>query len=222
MFTEEMLCKAAEEANYVFEQYWHALDDENITFTKNFEHKMRKLIYRTKHPIFFRVIKSVACLLLAFLVSLVSIMTFNVEARADLLEWIKTYIPGAVVFHYAGTNNEELSNYRLTYLPEGYEEYLVNNGEDFSTVIYRNNEGKRITFRYRVAQGDTVKSIINENYTIQKVKIRDHIADLVSDANGDSSSNMVWIDYQTNLVFEIIADIAPDELIKMAENIIQQ
>lgn len=219
MFTEEMLCKAAEEANYVFEQYWHALDDENITFTKNFEHKMRKLIYRTKHPIFFRVIKSVACLLLAFLVSLVSIMTFNVEARADLLEWIKTYIPGAVVFHYAGTNNEELSNYRLTYLPEGYEEYLVNNGEDFSTVIYRNDIGRQIVFRYRIANEEIGKMLHVSNYKVYKVKFNYSVVEIYISDKINASKNMVWTSVDGDYIFEIIANLPNSELVKIAESI---
>jgi len=218
MFTEEMLRKAAEEANDVFLQYWDIQDDEIPPFSDAFERKMRRLIWKTKHPMVFRTLKSVACFLLAFLIGLGSLVAFNVEARAAFLEWIKTYIPGAVAFRYTGPNEEQdFHHYRPMYLPEGFQEYLVIEEKEHTTTLYQNSEGDRIIFKSIMAEGAFSKNLYSDLYSVERVKIENFSAELYED-DKDHSLNLIWTNDE-HCIFEISAKIDREEIVKIAENV---
>ena len=133
MITDEMIAEAAAKYNDALIQYWQNVEMEEHEFSSKFERKMRRLIWKVKYPYMHKALRSVACILIAFLISFASVLTFNVEARAAFTRWIREVYEDSIVYEFFGDRSETASlDYRVTWVPDGYE--LVD--EYKSEVLY--------------------------------------------------------------------------------------
>ena len=99
-------------------------EDEALTFSPAFERKMKKLIRRADHPVWYRIAQAAACLLLAALLSGCTVLAVSPEARAAFAGWVREVYETWFVYRYTGEEQPTSENtvYAPTWVPEGYEE----------------------------------------------------------------------------------------------------
>lgn len=111
--------------------------------------------------------------------------------------------------------------YRLTWVPEGYELYMQNDtfGDTFS-FLYKNPEGNMMSFTY---QPDREKArmylIPNEDSTGKRVFVNGDPGDLFLAEPGGLQSELVWWDPELEALCIISASVSEEDILKMAESI---
>ena len=111
--------------------------------------------------------------------------------------------------------------YRLTWVPEGYELYMQNDtfGNTFS-FLYKNPEGNMMCFLY---QPDREKArmylIPHEDSTEKRVSVNGDPGDLFLAEPGGPQSELVWWDPEMEALCIISASVTEEDILKMAESI---
>ena len=124
MITDEMLRVAAGMSLEAYVSYLESDYDpsDQHVFSEEFEKKMRKLIRKAKHPVFYQVAKRVAVILLAVLLSAGVWMSVDTEARAAFFGWVKEMYETYFVYRYSGESVEAENEYiKPVWIPDGYE-----------------------------------------------------------------------------------------------------
>ena len=224
MITDEMIAEAAAKYNDALIQYWQNVEMEEHEFSSKFERKMRRLIWKVKYPYVHKALKSAACILIAFLISFASVMTFNVEARAAFTRWIREVYKDSIVYEFFGEKSETASlDYRVTWIPEGYEIVYEDNNETSYCIIYSNTQADKdsLVFEYySLIEGRLVDFILGDDrYNIGTVKINDMHGEFYSSIDGNKSNNLIWFDEHHSICFMINSSLDVASMVKIAENI---
>ena len=139
MISDERLREAARRAEESILASLPEPEDCEAVFSARFERKMRKLIRRTAHPIRYRVMKAAACFLLVVLIG-GGVLTFNAEARAAFLGWVREVYSFYFEYHYTGSQKELSQDtiYCPTWVPDGYDLIQEPKAGARVDVIYKN------------------------------------------------------------------------------------
>ena len=111
--------------------------------------------------------------------------------------------------------------YRLTWVPEGYELYMQNDtfGNSFS-FLYKNLEGRLLHFMVQLdREGARSYLYPNENAEEKQVLVGRNPADLYLVDTGGANSELVWQDPEAGALFYISAFLPEEDILKMAESI---
>ncbi len=221
MISDERLREAAREAEEKLLASLPKPEDCEATFSPEYKRKMKKLARRTDHPVIYWVQKAVACILLTILIGGGGILTFSTEARAAFVGWVREVYENWFVYRFEGENSDAIGDtqYRPTWLPEGYSQTLVPELNDQVNVLYTNEDGNMIIFAYAnsssslalYAQGDASKST--------KVMVKDIPADLYLEEDDTHSNCLVWENSQNSIIYWIIANLPEDTIIQIAESV---
>ena len=208
MITDEMIAEAAAKYNDALVQYWQNVEMEEHEFSSKFERKIRRLIWKVKYPYVHKALKSAACMLIAFLISFASVMTFNVEARAAFTRWIREVYEDSIVYEFFGEKSETASlDYRITWVPEGYEIVYEEKNETSYCIIYSNTQADKdlLVFEYySLIEGRLVDFILGDDqYNIENVKIHDIYGEFYNSIDGNKSNNLIWFDEHDSICFMI-------------------
>lgn len=221
MISEEMLKKAAAEADQAIRDSLPAPAECEHEFSPSFQRKMRRTFRKAKHPIIYKLPKYAACFVLVVALASGTWLTVDAEARAAFFAWVREQYEAFVEYRFIGevSLENEVVEYELTWLPDGFsfQEELELDGGMYLT--YTNDSGHRIIFSY--LQGDDAASLfVLSDYTeAQSTQIGNIHADFYQ-ANEETSSNMlVWSSEENDLVFYIMADLPEDTMIKLAEGV---
>ena len=128
------------------------------------------------------------------------------------------------VYRFSGKTESPIEHhvYRLAWLPDGYAEFMAIEENRGITVLYKNEEGKRLRFS-SIYDPNTTEWYIDTSNTIQsKVKINGLTADLFTATNDETASIVMWIDSNENMAFYVSAFLSEEELIRAAESIYGQ
>ena len=171
-------------------------------------------------------LRRVAVILL-LLVSLGAV-TFHLlpaETRAAMWNWITEWGEKFAFFRYEADGGEgeptEMTYWRPTYIPEGFEEVeYVEQGKQIA-IIYKDVEGDIIKFLYLPLEGEMDSVVDNEHQLYSTVMINGNIGHLMVSTNNNFSSYLLWTDEIAKIRFKISVDFLIDleELIKIAENV---
>lgn len=222
MISDERLREAARKVEESFLASLPEPEDCEVTFSPEFERKMEKLIQRTKHPIRRRIMKAVACFLLAVLISGGSILTLSAEARAVFVGWVREIHDNYFVHWYAGESKNTLDEgviYRLTWLPTGYQEISAPVPGACVDTLFGNEEGMIAVFVYTTDPIASEVYIDKEYADVYPVQVGTHTAILYFDQRDDKANVIVWTDEETGIIFLINGHFDKDELIQMAESV---
>ena len=143
MITDEMLRVALEEVDNAILAALPEPSACDHQFSPRFENRMRKVRRRAKHPTAYRVLRQVACILLAILILFSSVMVFSPEARAAVVNWLKEQFETFYHYFYVGDSNSaststERSEYELGWVPEGYHHLASHDTENKRTILFVN------------------------------------------------------------------------------------
>lgn len=195
--------------------------NEDITFSANFERKMKKLIRRADHPIRHRLVQAAACLLLAALLSGCTALVISPEARAAFVGWIREVRESWFVYHYNGEEKDSLEDviYRPTWVPDGYEVTLEYSDPWHVNIGYQNADGELAMFSYAMYTETMEAQVESDGAEVKHIFVNKHPADLYLDPNPDEANVLMWMNDEVGALFSISAQFSGDEIIKMAESV---
>ena len=200
-------------------------------FSPSFERRMKKLLRRGRHPVWYKALHAAACVLLALLLSGCAVLAVSPEAREVFLGWVRefhtpTEYPPYIFYTYSG--EEEGGKvpdgvvYRPTWVPEGYK--VFNEGTHINgsvTIVFENGEGDNLFFSS--IEGPTTNGLqltMSEGDTMEKAEVHGRPADLYL-GGPDSDSAIVWGSEDGAWIFIIQGSLHEEKesLIRMAESV---
>lgn len=219
MITDEMIKAAAEEANQTIIAQLPPSEEYQHQFSKSFQKKMKKLIFRRKHPVLAKAMRTAAGVAIVIMLGCGLLLTFSAEVRAEFLSWIKQSSEGLVM--YFPTEGDKDSNrklrYRLPEIPEGYQEYDIDSREDGERFVYTNKRGEFLKFYYLYDSAENVFGMYTEEYQCVSVTIGDMKGEMYLTDNKDMGNAVVWKDKNTLFYLSVFSDA--EKLLKLAESI---
>lgn len=190
-----------------------------------FQRKLRPVRRRADHPYFYRSMRHAAGFFLAILIAGSTWVAVDMEARAAVSSWIKGIFGSFFVYQADGggvVTEIGPDTYRPAWLPEGYVETSVTDLGTSMIVRYENAEGKKIRFVYSNGSTESSAYLDMRDITLEHGIVNGEQADLLISSNPEISSGIVWTVYEDNMTFEIAAFLDRDELIHMAESVVEQ
>ena len=178
---------------------------------------------RRKKPLWARVLRTAAGLLLALSLTAGAVLWASPAARVwaaglarMLMVW--TDVSADFLFHGGDAAATDLSCWRPTWLPEGYEEVEVWAPGGIYKITYENAEGQSLTLRC-ISPNTSAVSMDNEHSDYSEITINGSKAYLlVSNAEGWQSS-LIWTNEENSVMFILRGYISAEDLIRMAESV---
>ena len=122
MFDEALRKAAAKlaEARIAAQPSWDELDHE---FSPEFESAMDKLMQKSQRKaIWRRVVYIAVSFLLVLLIGVGTVLTFNQEARASFVTWLREQYENSIIYRFWGSgNNSDFPTYQIGWMPEGFD-----------------------------------------------------------------------------------------------------
>ncbi len=219
MMTDEMIQAAALEANQALIAQLPLSGECQHEFSLGFRKKMKKLIFRRKHSILSKALRTAAGVVIVFLLGGGLLLTFNSEVRAEFLSWMKESNEGLVMYFTTEEirENNRKPRYRLTEIPEGYEEYEIDSSEDGAAFVYVNEQGKFLKFYYLHDSGEAVLGLDTRGYQCINTTVGDLKGEIYLPDDQNMENAIVWKDEST--LWYLCAFLDAEELLKLAESI---
>ena len=194
------------------------------TFSPAFERKMKKLLRRGRHPVWYKALHAAACLLLALLLSGCAVLAVSPEAREAFAGWVREVYETSFIYHFSGTGREAAAEeaviYRPALLPSGFQLWEESDLEERSLVIYQNSAGERAYFtRFPDTSTPTFQIERDGTETYQQVSVNGNPADLYLDREVGEHNILLWTDAAKGSIFCVSGPVSKDALVKMAESI---
>lgn len=224
MISDERLREAAREAEEKLLASLPKPEDCEATFSPEYKRKMKKLARRTDHPVIYWVQKAVACILLTILIGGSGVLTFSTEARAAFVGWVREVYETWFVYRFEGESRNAIEDtqYRPTWLPEGYSQTLVPELDDQVNVLYTNDVGNMIVFAYSNSSSSLALYTQGDAAESTKVMVNGIPADLYLEEDGIHSNCLVWKSSQNSIIYWIVAKLPADTIIQIAESVEEQ
>lgn len=107
MISEEMLKKAAAEADQAIRDSLPAPADCKHEFSPSFQRKMRRTFRKANHPVIYKLPKYAACFVLVIALAGGTWLTVDVEARAAFFAWVREQYEAFVEYRFIGEAPQE-------------------------------------------------------------------------------------------------------------------
>ena len=178
---------------------------------------------RRKKPLWARVLRTAAGLLLVLSLTAGAVLWASPAARvwaAELARMLMVWtdVSADFIFHGGDAAETDLSCWRPTWLPEGYEEVEVWDPGGVYKITYENAEGQSLTLRC-ISPNTSAVSMDNEHSDYSEITINGSKAYLlVSNAEGWQSS-LIWTNEENSVMFILRGYISAEDLIRMAESV---
>jgi len=202
-------------------------DRGELDFSPAFERKMKKLIYRRKHPVMSHPAFRVAAAILVLVLLSSAVILAIPDAQASFKGLFYEQKDGRYSYFLPGyVDADDLRTYHLGWIPEGYtvEEEMHNYSDGM--VIYRSQDRKNILFLYKIRREDDDTQIShsfqNVEHQWKETIVNGRSADLFEMyySNGEVSYCIKWMNEEQSILFTIWCEQMEPESVKMAENVI--
>ena len=175
-------------------------------------------------PIWKSALQKVAMILLVFTLSLGSLMAVSPTVRAAVVRWVTEWYETHVVYRFSGEQiTDEMPQYEVTDLPEGYAEIERVEWPSYVSIIYQNVNDENaswIYLQYIYMQQGASGNFGIENADIIPVTVNGLEGQLYlnRDAEG-ADSTITWIIPDENILFAVSAALNTDDILHMAESV---
>lgn len=239
LLTDEMISKAAHEVDMSILDMLPEPSDCNHLFSISFENKIKKIIRKAKYFVFYKVLKRVACIFIAIVLSVCTLVAFNPNARAAVIDWVKEKVGDFYYYFFVGESNsdntvaiapseegeiiskiEGAKEYSLSWVPEGYTFLNSFKVDNTTTCVYADKENLMLQFVY-VCGSDNISLFVGGGDYVQKYSASGNfIAEVFLARTPEHSNAIVWKDDINGVIFTISAFADEEDLLKMAQNVI--
>lgn len=221
MISEEMLKKAAAEADQAIRDSLPAPAECEHEFSPSFQRKMRRTFRKAKHPVIYKLPKYAACFVLVVALASGTWLTVDAEARAAFFAWVREQYEAFVEYRFIGEapQENEIVDYELTWLPEGYSETESHILAGSSITVYRNETGRIIQFSYSQG-GDATSLFVKSNYSkIITIELESMVAEYYEAEEQGDANALTWMSEDGEIMFCITAFEPKEVLVEMAESV---
>ena len=179
---------------------------------------------RRARPLWKNVAQKAAVILLVFSLSLGSLMAVSPTVRAAVVRWVTEWYETHVVYRFSGEQlSEEMPQYEITDLPEGYVEDERVDWPTYISIIYRKTNDENaswIYLQYVYMQQGASSNFGTENADIIPVTVNGLEGQLYLTKDSEQSdSTITWIDPDENILFAVSAALGDDDILHMAESV---
>lgn len=222
MITDKMMTDAAEE---LYQALLSSLPEESECvhqFSQGFERKMNRLIRRMEHPVRHRVLQRAASIALVLFLGFMALLAVSPTVRAAVFGWVRERYENLTTYYFDGEvqQNQELMEYELGYVPEGFRETYRNSSMNETIVYYVNDSsGKMMCLTYSFVEGYYSFNAEIEDCRCESVVVNGANAEFYDKGDAQRSNAIVWVDNATNTLFSITAFMDKEDLIHIAENV---
>ena len=171
-------------------------------------------------PVWQKVMQRVAVFILVVLINFGAVMAFSPTARAAVIQWIVEWYETHISFQYFGEEKpDEMPQYHISDLPDGYFEIERVDDVLSTDVIYENSTGEFLYLRYTHMNQDIESIIVPGDDEVIPISVNQMEGYLFIPKDPESRITITWIDEQNNIQFTIAAMVEPNELMRMAESV---
>lgn len=196
---------------------------EPHAFSEEFESKMHALFREERRRAALRkVLRTATAALLALVLGLTLFFTFNTEARASTLAWIKREFGQYSIFDFLHEPSGELPDCRLTWIPEKME-CVVDETVISRTLVFIDPEvpERGFTFMYMHMGEESDLMVIGlDMYEFCELQINGNYAEFYISTEPDTSHMLTWLDEDAGIAFAITAALDVDEILRIAEGVV--
>lgn len=195
--------------------------------TSRYKRRMRAMLtdplswlHRQEHPRWQQIARRVAIILITCIVAIGGIIVISPTARAVVVRWVVEWYENNIVYRYWGEQNtEELPQYEISGLPDGYVETVRDTAPGLVAVTYENHSGDIIFFDYSfMHQGSQTNFILNDD-DVFDVQVNGMYGKFFRSHTSEKLSEVTWIDSEQNIQFTIGGCLEYDVILHMAETV---
>ncbi len=188
-------------------------------FSAAFEKRLNKLIRRSEYPGLHKALRSVAAALAAVVMAGSLWLAADTDARAAFVGWIKGIYEGHFVYRYeGGSASTAPTEYRPTWIPEGYSEYRIDKFNGNTVIIYTDENERRLRISYAQASDNLDWRINITSSSTFSASVNGYSAELFISSDESIANAITWIN-DNDTVFAVSAFLDKDEIIMLAESI---
>lgn len=175
-------------------------------------------------PLWKNAAQKAAVILLVFSLSLGSLMAVSPTVRAAVVRWVTEWYETHVVYRFSGEQiADEMPQYEVTDLPEGYAETERVEWPSYVSIIYQNVNDENaswIYLQYIYMQQGASSNFGIENADIIPVTVNGLEGQLylTRDTEG-ADSTITWIVPDENMLFAVSAALGADDILHIAESV---
>lgn len=183
-----------------------------------------KWAQKRARPLWKNVAQKIAVILLVFSLSLGSLMAVSPTVRAAVVRWVTEWYETHVVYRFSGEQiADEMPQYEVTDLPEGYAETERVEWPSYVSIIYQNVNDENaswIYLQYIYMQQGASSNFEIENADIIPVTVNGLEGQLylTRDTEG-ADSTITWIVPDENMLFAVSAALGAEDILHMAESV---
>jgi hypothetical protein len=183
-----------------------------------------KWAQKRARPLWKNVAQKIAVILLVFSLSLGSLMAVSPTVRAAVVRWVTEWYETHVVYRFSGEQiADEMPQYEVTDLPEGYAETERVEWPSYVSIIYQNVNDENaswIYLQYIYMQQGASSNFGIENADIIPVTVNGLEGQLylTRDTEG-ADSTITWIVPDENMLFAVSAALGADDILHIAESV---
>lgn len=189
----------------------------------DFDRKMKKLQRRADHPLLYRSLYKIASIVLVLLISGGTWIAVDAEARAAFFGWVKEIYETYFVYRIEDSDGSIPANsdYRPTWLPDGYTESIIKSTGSTVMIIYTNTDNQMLTFRYTYSPDEIDWFVDVEQAQIKTTTVNGYSADILVSEDADCANVIMWT-IDDKYAFYLSAFLSESELVQMAESVQQK
>ena len=218
--TDEGLRRAASKLREARLAVQPSLEEYEHEFSPRFEQAMDELMGKgPRKAVWRKAVSAAASLLLVLLIGAGAVLTFNQEARASFVTWLREQYEDIIVYRFWNNGNDSaLPTYRIGWMPEGFvlqQEFDDELGYN-ATYQYLDDERHAIVFTY--GEERNALTIWGDLENSERLTIQGFPGEYVP-SDYKEGGDLVWIDENSQIVFTLSATLEKDIIIKMANSV---
>lgn len=220
MITDDMMAQAAAELADAINESLPNPSECTHQFSPRFEKKMKRLIRKSHHPIFYRTLRTVASIVLVILIGFGSTLAVSAEAREIVFSWVKQQYENFYEYFFEGdVTPTESRRYQTGWMPDGCEfvtSYETAGGEVY---IFTDEKDTLIQFSYTSNPDNETLFIDGVGYFKEEAIINGRIGDFYIAQSNDKTNGLIWTDETETVLFFVSGNYDKETLVKIAESV---
>ena len=161
-------------------------------------------LHRQEHPRWQQIARRVAIILITCIVAIGGIIVISPTARAAVVRWVVEWYENNIVYRYWGEQNtEELPQYEISGLPDGYVETVRDTAPGLVAVTYENLNGDVIYFDYSFMHQGAQTDFILTDDDVFEVMVNQMPGQFFESNIPGNLNSLTWIDPDLNIHFTL-------------------
>ncbi len=146
------------------------------------------------------------------------------HAGGGASSWVRQNFQNSVVYSFSGAASDQaLPSYRLSWLPEGYQETSRSEGVDAVYVLYNTDQGSgqcvSLRYFYVDCRNGFQLTLNREDYECKTMSVNDGEADLYLPLNEEEDTILLWLNRQEGILFCLTGSFPESIILSMAKSV---